>query len=450
MRRHAEELNRRFGVFVTSGSNAWLVAPERSATGNALLWGGPQEGFDNPNIDWEAYILSPHLKAGGMMIAGVPGVLIGQTDRFAWTTTSGEIDNSTLYVENLDAPVAPEPQTADAQYAVLLDGSYVPMERRAELFHYAGEDSSKPANAPGGPAPDDPPLLYNVFRVHDCDPDHFHGYVLEFDLAASPPRAFSYKTAYWKNEVGTAQGFLEFGLDRTFDEYYASVDKIVSLHNFFYADQRGNIAYWSAGARPAFPEGFDDRLPADGSGSQEWGTHAGGKRYLPFSRSLVSANPTQGYLVNWNTKPADRPYVQEGNSHDEHWGEIYRSDRMAFLLANNSRVNLKDIEEIERDVGTMDGSTDTVRAAAPFLIPLIEVAFENLEDTGHPLTDPATHPALGTAVTALSTWLAYLNDTAQIYPGAGHYSEDYSPSRGQPGMSIFYQWWYALKENLWG
>src|SRR5262249_6277241 len=51
MRRHAEELNRRFGVFVHSGSNSWLVAPERSATGNALLWGGPQEGFDNPNID---------------------------------------------------------------------------------------------------------------------------------------------------------------------------------------------------------------------------------------------------------------------------------------------------------------------------------------------------------------------------------------------------------------
>jgi len=71
MERHARELNRRFGVFITSGSNAWLVAPERSATGNALLWGGPQEGFDNPNIDWEAYILSPNMKAGGMMIAGV-------------------------------------------------------------------------------------------------------------------------------------------------------------------------------------------------------------------------------------------------------------------------------------------------------------------------------------------------------------------------------------------
>src|SRR5262249_44779021 len=54
----AKELNRRFGLFIHSGSNAWLVSPARSATGNALLWGGPQEGFGNPNIDWEAYVTS--------------------------------------------------------------------------------------------------------------------------------------------------------------------------------------------------------------------------------------------------------------------------------------------------------------------------------------------------------------------------------------------------------
>jgi penicillin amidase len=450
MRRHAEELNRRFGVFVHSGSNSWLVAPERSATGNALLWGGPQEGFDNPNIDWEAYILSPHMKAGGMMIAGVPGVLIGETTRFAFTTTSGEIDNSTLYVETLQAPAFPEPQSDSASYAFLLDGVYHPMDRRTEVIHFAGEDSSKPAAfAPSGPALNDGPLEFNVFRVNDCDPAHFHGYVLEFDLAASPPRAFTYKTAYWKNETSTVQGFLSFGSDRSFDDFSASVDEVVSLHNFFYADRRGNIAYWSAGARPAFPPGFDDRLPADGTGTQEWGLHPGGQRYLPFSRSLVSSNPTQGWLTNWNTKPADRPYIQEGNSHDEHWGEIYRSDRMAFLLAHDAQMTLQDVQAIEHDVGSMDGSTDTVRAAAPFLIPVIRQAYDALVAANSPLVDPATHPALATAIDVLDEWNAYLADTTKIYPD-GHYDPAYSPSRGQPGMSIFFQWWYALKHDLWG
>ncbi|HZP40759.1 MAG TPA: penicillin acylase family protein [Candidatus Binatia bacterium] len=451
MQAHARELNRRFGVFLHSGSNAWVVSPARSATHHALLWGGPQEGFDNPNIDWEAYVRAPHLQAGGMFIAGVPGVLIGQTSDFAFTTTSGEIDNSTLYVETLKAPAVPEPQSADAQYEFLFQGTFHPMDRRTEVFHFAGEDSSKPpAYAPNGPQLNDGPVLFNVFRVNDCDPAHFHGFVTAFDLAASPPRAFSYKTAYWKSEQSTVQGFLELAQDRSFDQFFASVNEVVSLHNFFYADKVGNIAYWSAGARPAFPAGFDDRLPADGTGSQEWGTFPGGARYVPFSRSLLSVNPTQGWLANWNTKPAAKPYIQEGNSHDEHWGQIYRSDRIAFLLAHNDHVSLKDMEEIERDVGTIDDSTDTVRPAAPFLIPRIEAAYAHLQAAGSPLVDPTAHPTLATAVAVLHDWNALLADVDQIYPGGGHYSPAYGPSHGQPGMSIFFQWWYMLKRNLWG
>ncbi|HXJ35523.1 MAG TPA: penicillin acylase family protein [Candidatus Eisenbacteria bacterium] len=450
MEREARELNRRFGVFLKSGSNAWVVSPERSQTGHALLWGGPQEGFDNPNIDVEMYVNSRAMRAGGMMIAGVPGVLIGQTNKFAFTTTSGEIDNSTLYVETLQEPAAPEPQSVSAQYAVLQGGSFVPLDRRTETFHYAGEVSTKPAAyAPAGPALNDGPLLYNVFRVNDCDPAHFHGYVIEFDLGATPPRAFTYKTAYWKNESSTVDGFLEYGLDQNFTAFQSSVHKVVSLHNFFFADKKGNIAYWSAGARPAFPAGFDDRLPADGTGSQEWGTHPGGERYVPFSKSLLSVNPTQGWLANWNTKPADKPYVQEGNSHDEHWGEVYRSQRIAFLLANDDAMSLEDAEEIERDVGTMDGSTDTIRAAVPALFPFIQQAYMSLLASSDPLVDPTTHPTLQQVMQILFDWNRYLTDTSQIFVG-GHYAPGYNPSRGQPGMSIFFQWWYAMKKNLWG
>jgi acyl-homoserine lactone acylase PvdQ len=97
--------------------------------------------------------------------------------------------------------------------------------------------------------------------VNDCDPDHFHGYVLDFDLARVPPRAFTYKTAYWKNESSTVEGFFGFGLAKNFDEFQTSVHKVVSLHNFFFADQKGNIAYWSAGARPRSPTASTTACP---------------------------------------------------------------------------------------------------------------------------------------------------------------------------------------------
>src|SRR5207244_1874647 len=97
-----------------------------------------------------------------------------------------------------------------------------------------------------------------------------------------------------------------------------------------------------------------------------------------------------------------------------------------------------------------DGRQHRHRAPPTFLIPAIQSAYANLQTANSPLVDATTHPSLEAAVTVLGEWLAYLGDPSQIYPGVGHYAAAYSPSRGQPGMSIFYQWWYALKKNLWG
>ena len=108
------------------------------------------------------------------------------------------------------------------------------------------------------------------------------------------------------------------------------------------------------------------------------------------------------------------------------------------------------MQEIEHDVGSMDGSTDTVRAAAPFLVPIIRQAYDALVAANSPLVDPATHPTLATAIDVLDEWNAYLADLSQIYAGRSLRRRRYSPSRGQPGMSIFFQWWYALKRDLWG
>src|SRR5262249_57686841 len=205
----------------------------------------------------------------------------------------------------------------------------------------------------------------------------------------------------------------------------------------------------AGGRRPRCPAGSAARLRAEGPGPRGGGRHPAGPRYVPFSKSLLWVNPTQGWLTNWNPKPADKPYVFEGNSHDEHWGEVYRSQRMEFLLQGNAAMSLQDVAEIERAVGTMDGSRDTIRAAAPALVPFIQQAYATLQAAHDPLVDPATHPSLAQVMQILGDWNTYLADTSQIFAN-GHYNPAYSPSRGQPGMSIFFQWWYALKQNLWG
>ena len=443
---------KRFPVPRLHGSDGWVVAPSRSEDHQALLWGGPQEGFDNPNIDDEGYARSPDFAVGGMKIPGAPGVLIGMTDRFAFTTTSGEMDNEAVYVESLDpGRVSADPQTADSQYYFRLNGEYHQMDRRVEVVHFAGEN---PTKAPQYGAPTRAPVLFNVFRVNDCDPQHFHGPVVSFDLTTDPthPRAYTQKTAYWKNEQATLDGFASFATAKNFTDFDNAVAKIVSLHNFFYADYLGNIAYWSAGSKVNYPPGFDDRFPSDGTGSQEWLPNADGSMYTPFSRLLFSVNPQQGYVTNWNTKPDNQPCVFEGNSHDEHWGEIYRSERIGFLLSHSTNVSLEDIRLIAKDIGTVDNSQDTVAPIAPRFVPLIQAAYNNLLSQSSPLTDPQQHPQLAAALNTLVLWNAYLSDTSKIYPpdGTGHYDPNYSPFLGQPGLSILFQWWYAFKTNLFG
>jgi len=452
LRTGIERRAKHFAVPRLHGSDGWVVAPFRSTTHQALLWGGPQEGFDNPNINNEGYSRTPDLAVGGMKIPGAPGVLIGMTDRFAFTTTSGEMDNSTVYVETLylTSPML-DPQTADSQYFFYFNGGYRQMDRRVEVIHYAGED---PSRAPVYGPPQRAPILFNVFRVNDCDAQHFHGPVVSFDFRSDPlhPRAYTQKTAYWKNEQSTLDGFASFNTAKNFTDFDTAVAKVVSLHNFFYADYLGNIAYWSAGSKVNYPPGFDDRFPSDGTGTQEWLPNPDGTMYTPFSRLIFSVNPEQGYVTNWNTKPTNQPCVLEGNSHDEHWGEIYRSERIGFLLGHSTNLDLEDMRLIAKDIGSIDNSQDTVAPMAGRFIPLIQAAYNNLANQGSPLTDSQTHPHLAAALDTLVMWNDYLNDTAKIYPpdGNGHYDPAYSPFIGQPGLSILFQWWYAFKTNLFG
>jgi penicillin amidase len=448
------DMRKQLGIFYTEGSNAWAVAPTLTATNTAMMWGGPQEGFSVPNIDDEMYLHSPDITVGGMKIPGEPIILIGMTKHYGWTTTSGEIDNSEIYVEQLDTAGSGftiNPQTANSNYSVLYNGSYVPMERIVETIHYAGENPTVAAtylDQNGNPAGSGP-ILYNVFRVDDSQ--HFHGPVISFDLPNG--LAYTYRWAFWKNEYSTIEGFAGMNMAKSWFDFDNAVAKVSSLHNFVYADQLGNIAFWSAGSEPNFAKGYDDRLPAVGSGGQEWTPWPSGQMFVPYSKWLYTVNPAQGWFVNWNTKPLDVPgVIMEGNGGDEHWGEMYRSDRIAFLIKNNpNKLTVTDMENIEKDVGTINGDQN-ISVDASYLIPYIVKAYNALQ--GDPLITFTSSSLITQAVTIMEQWNNYLTDTTKIFSPAGYSItpgvSGYIPVIGQPGMMIFAKWGEEIRDILYG
>lgn len=448
------KMRKQLGIFYTEGSNAWAVAPTLTSTNTAMMWGGPQEGFSVPNIDDEMYLHSPDITVGGMKIPGEPVILIGMTKHYGWTTTSGEIDNSEIYVEQVDTAGSGftiNPQTANSNYSVLYNGSYVPMERIVETIHYAGENPSAPASYldENGSPTGQGPILYNVFRVDDAQ--HFHGPVIAFDLQHG--YAYTYRWAFWKTEYSTIDGFAGMNIANSWFDFDNAVAKVTSLHNFVYADQLGNISYWSAGSEPNFAKGYDDRLPAIGSGGQEWSPWPNGQMFVPYSKWLYTVNPPQGWFVNWNTKPLDVPgVIMEGNGGDEHWGQIYRSDRIAFLLANNpNKRTVADMENIQKDVGTINGDQNST-VAGIYFIPFINEAYNILKANNDPLITFTSSSFITQAVQILNKWATYYTDTNQIFSTAGYSITPgvpgYSPVIGQPGASIFDAWWTNIRQVL--
>ena len=381
-------------VLSHGGSNAIAIAPWRSADHHALLWGAPQEGFGTPSVDGEEYLHGPGgYDAGGMYIAGEPFLLIGRNGHIAWTTTSEETVDQRIYAELIN--FGTNPPTYE------FDGKQIPVRAIHETIPVAGQS----------------PESFTVYRTKD-------GPVVS-TTPTTPPKAlaFSIRFASWNKETGTLAGFAGLGGDQNLPQFRHSMSMVTTLHNFLYADRAGNIAYFADGLVPIEPSfaKVDPRLPALGNGTQQW------KGFIPFSQMPHSVNPARGYLDNWNTKPSQQLFYQQ-NEGDEYWGTIYRSSLISKLAAASTHISLRYLERIEHAIGTIDNE-DNTRPAAPYFIPFLVRAYDQLVAAGSPLTSPASHPDLAGAIARLIGW----NGVATL---------------GSPAMSIFMNFLEALEHNV--
>ncbi|MCX4751586.1 penicillin acylase family protein [Kitasatospora sp. NBC_01287] len=86
----------------TSGSNGWLVAPARTATGAALIAGDPHRFIEEPGIYQQIHLACPEFDVVGLAVPGVPGIAhFGHTGGVAWAITNAMADYQDLYQERL-------------------------------------------------------------------------------------------------------------------------------------------------------------------------------------------------------------------------------------------------------------------------------------------------------------------------------------------------------------
>ncbi len=308
------------GLPTRFGSYAVVIAPERSATGNPILVGGPQMGFSTPQIAHEVHLVAPGLNVMGMGFAGTPGVLIGMNEHLAWTTTSGVADLEDIFAEKLNP-------ANSRQY--WHNGAWRDMDSRTETIRVRGGQ----------------PVTLEVLRT-------VHGPVLEVDTKNH--LAYAKAMTYWQREMGALLAIAAFNRARDVREFAAAAPHIPTTHNFFVATRDGAIGYWFCGRAPIRSTRVDTRLPTPGTGEFDWqGT-------LSFAQMPQGINPRSGYFTNWNNKPA----AWWRNEDTPTWGELFRIHRIENLIARKPRLTFDDVRKLVADIGTYDMNADHLLTVA--------------------------------------------------------------------------------------
>jgi penicillin amidase len=385
-----EEVFKSLGIPTKFGSNAVLISPELSATGNALELGGPQMGYSMPQIVYELGLHGAGINAVGMaMPCAGPCILIGVSEYGAWTSTTGSSDVIDARILTLNPA---------NQFQYWHNGAWVNMEKRNELVY-------GPKKA--------------TYQATSCYRS-VYGPIISFDLTTNT--AITLHTPFFKNEMAAEQGWQVFQAAKDIDEFEAAVQLVIPNHNFYWADTEGNIGYWHAGRFPVKPAGADRRLPLAGDGTQEW------VRVTTRYEIPTCINPTQGWLANWNNKPvAGWPYAES----DVHWGEGFRvevlMDAMATFAAAGDLTTdtLNSLNQLAgyADINGMNFAGDLIAAATAYV-------------SAHP--DPELIGALG----YLGAWAtATPLPVSRVDLASPKWPTDANPTYDHPGLTIFNAWW---------
>ena len=298
------------------GSNNWVVAGARSASGKPLLANDPHLGLTAPPVWYFAHISVPGTNVIGSTLPGVPGVILGHNERIAWGFTNTGPDVQDLYIEKLDAAggyLAPEGRRAFQviEETIRVKGA-APEKLRVRISRHG-------------------PVISDVLRTaRDAAP---RGHVIAFAWTALA------------EDDRTMQAALKFARAREWQGFLAAARDFQSpQQNIVYADIEGNIGFVAAGRVPVRKPANDLKGLAPAPG---WLAQYDWDGYLPFDELPRSFNPASGAVITANHRITPPDYAHFISSD---WQPPYRADRIQRLLDAAPRHTPQSFARIQADV----------------------------------------------------------------------------------------------------
>ena len=290
------------------GSNNWVIAGERTASGRPILANDPHLPAVFPTLWYENHLIAGRYNVTGFTSPGVPAVIIGHNERIAWGVTNAFPDVQDLYVERFhpDDPLLYE-----------VDGKWVKAEQQVEKIRVRGRRR---------------PIVENVRSTR-------HGPIVSGLVPGDHPAlALRWSSHDRNNHLRALTGLCRA---EDWDAFRRALrDWAFPSQNVVYADVAGNIGYVMPGRVPLRARG-QGMVPATGwTSAHDW------IGWIPFDQLPSRFNPPEGYIVTANNRITGDDYPHLLSSE---WQPPYRAQRIADLIERHAPLDLAANGRIQND-----------------------------------------------------------------------------------------------------
>lgn len=323
-----------------AGSNGWILASARSASGRPVLCNDPHIQFAAPAVWYQAHLVSPQSEVYGFFLAGLPAALVGHTRTHAWGLTMLQNDDADLYRERVN------PDNPDE---IRENGRWEPLASVNEIIRVRGaaDQTLRVRLSPRGPIVND---VVGPLRTEDAP--------------------VSLRWGFHDPSNRLLEVFYELSVASRLEAAREAASKLAAPGlNILYANESGDIARWSAARLP------ERRVPGAGffllNGDEPADNYT---QFRDFSANPHRENPVTGVILSANNRPA----AEDGARFDGYFNADSRAVRIAELLAQKDVLDLRDMRRIQLDVK----ETFTAPAILKSVVPALarETAIQNGTD----------------------------------------------------------------------
>lgn len=282
--------------FELSGSNAWIVGPEKSESNKVLIANDPHIAHSNPSVWFEASIETPKKQFHGHFLSFIPFAPMAWTPRLAWTLTMSELDDMDFYILNKDKL---------GGYSKA-NGEPIFVEKITEdiLVKGGGVEKFETYVTPYGP-------------------------ILDKYISLGEKVSVSGFWSFYSPENQAFEGLYSMYKSEDLESFRKSFDYLTAPGlSISYGDAKGNIAWFTMG-RTLVRKKFQSHTNFRFAANEEIPS------LVPFSENPHLVNPADSYIVNANHRIT--------NAHLNRFPGYYqpsdRANRIERLINSKDKAN---------------------------------------------------------------------------------------------------------------